>query len=146
MHAPEPPAFPPVAARHGKAGVPQAASEPGLDNLIQLAGYKGDNLNAVAGDHPMQRPGYGTADQSIYTKVHQPERFLDGEICRQSFLVPAQNLPGLCTDNVNLPRNVENRRNSFVPVCKGRYDSQVRAIAHTTGGAIGVPNASRTLI
>jgi hypothetical protein len=109
-----------IAARHGKLVCP-TASEPGLNNLIQFAGHKGDDLNAIAGDHRYAGAGYGAANQSSDTQIHQPERFDRNP--RQRFRVRSQSAR-TCLDNVNLPRDVENRRNSFVPVCKSRYTAE----------------------
>jgi hypothetical protein len=121
MHPSEAPASPPVATRHGKCIVPQVAFEPGLNNLMQAASYERDDLNAVAGDHYMQRPGYSAAYQSTDTQFHQPERLLDRQVFRQHCLRLAYNLSGLDFDDMNLPRGVEDRRDSFVPVCKCHF-------------------------
>jgi hypothetical protein len=57
MDSLEPTACMPAAARHGKGAAFQVATQPSLDDLVQIAGHEGNDPDAVGGNHLLQRPG-----------------------------------------------------------------------------------------
>lgn len=87
-----------------------------MNDLAQAAGDERDHLDANRGDHLMERSGDSAANQSTDAKLHQAMRLLDRRIIRQNFPRFSDDSSRLGLDDVNPPGDVEDRRNSMVPV------------------------------
>jgi hypothetical protein len=125
-HPPEPAA--PAAARHGESIPIKAARKPGLDDLAQIAGHKGNDPDAVGGDHFVQSPGDRTTNQGADAKLRQTKRLLDRQVIRQKLLSFAHNLSSLGFNKVNLPNHIEDRCDSIVPGRKCRFHYPVSCL------------------
>jgi hypothetical protein len=121
IHPSETPATPLAATRHCIGSIFQAAFEPGLDNLVQVAGHKGNDSNAITGNHRAQGPGYGAANQRPDTQIYQPANLPYGKILRQRFLLPACDLSNLGFNNMNLPCRIKDRCDSILPICESCF-------------------------
>jgi hypothetical protein len=122
-HSPKP--APAAAARHGESIPIKAARKPSLDDLAQIAGHKGDDPNAVGGDHLLQRPGNRATNQGADAKRREAKRLLDGQVIRQKFLCFAHYLSSLGFDKVDLSNHIKDRRDSIVPGRKCRFPHPV---------------------
>jgi hypothetical protein len=111
----------PAATGHGKSVMLQFVTEPGLNDLAQVASHKRDYLNAISGDHLMQRSGNRAANQRADTKLRQTNHLLNRQVVRQDFLRFGDDSSRLGLDDMNLPGDVEDRRDPIVPVCKSRF-------------------------
>lgn len=77
------------ATGHDKGVALQVATEPGLNDLAQVAGDERDHPDAIRGDRLMERPGDRAANQRTDAKLHQTMRLLDRQVIRQDFPVSA---------------------------------------------------------
>jgi hypothetical protein len=112
------------ATGHDKGVALQVAAKPGLNDLAQVAGDERDYPYANRGDHLMERPGDRAANQSTDAKFHQAMRLLDRQVIGLNFLRFTDDSSRLDLDDVNPPCNVEDRRDSMVPVCKCRFQER----------------------
>jgi hypothetical protein len=111
----------PAAAGHSELAAIETAAEPSLNDLAQIAGHERDHLDAVSGDHRMQRPGYRAAYQCADAEFRQTNHLLKRQVVRQDFLRFSCNSPRLGRDDMDLPGDVEDRRYPMVPVGEGRF-------------------------
>jgi hypothetical protein len=108
-----------MTARHGKSAASESASEPGINDFAQVAGYKGDDPNAVSLGDFLQPAGNRAADESLNAQSRQFSRSLFRQGVGQRLLLLAGNLPGLDLDNPNPSSRVEYRSDPVLPVCEG---------------------------
>ena len=109
-----------AATGHGKGVALQVASEPGLDDLAQVAGDERDHPDAICGDHLMERPGDRAANQRTDAKLHQAKRLLYRQIIRQDF-------PRFCDDaSRGRPRRRESAVRCRTPARSDRPSMQMR--------------------
>jgi len=64
------------ATGHDKGVALQVATEPGLNDLAQVAGDERDHPDAISGNRLMVRPGDRAANQRTDAKLHQAKRLL----------------------------------------------------------------------
>lgn len=103
-----------------------------MNDLIQVAGHKRDDLNPVAGNHGSQRIGYSAANQGPDSQLRQPQRLLDRHAFRQRFVRFSRNPSRRHADDMNPPRDIEDGRDAAVPVCKCRFHRSIPIhIIHT---------------
>jgi hypothetical protein len=118
----------------------QAAVEPGLDDLVQFTGHEGDHLDAVCGNHSVQRPGDRSADKRADAQFRQAERLLNGQVVRQNFLRLLDDPPRRDLDEVEPPGDVEDRCDPLVPAGECRFHGPLPSTPHHHGDkAPGVP-------
>jgi len=96
-----------MATRHGKIVQLYVAAEPGLDDFIQAAGNKGNDLNAITGNHGMQISRYTAANQSLYFQFQKPHHPMDWQSFHQCLLRFPHNPPGFNMDDLNLACSIE---------------------------------------
>lgn len=117
---------PAAAARHGETILLQAVAEPGGDNGVNLAGDKGDDANAVGGDHIVSRPGDRTADKGVHGEFAQPGDFMEQEIIREGFVVLIDNgSAGIRFDDPDGPGSIEERCDVIIPVSESGFHDRV---------------------
>ena len=109
------------ATGHDKGVALQVATEPGLNDIVQVTGDERDHLDAIRGDHLVERPGDRAANQRTDAKLHQTMRLLDRQVIRQDFPRFSDDSSRVGLDDVNPPCDVEHRRDPIVPVCKCRF-------------------------
>jgi hypothetical protein len=141
-HFPAP--APPAATRHGKGIVLQFVAEPSLNNLAQAAGHKRDHLDAVSGDHLVQRPGNRTTNQRTDAQFREAKSFLNWYVIRKKLLCLVDSAPILGFNNVNVPRHIKNRCNSIVPGRKSRFHHWCPIGSPWKGIAFAVPELVQT--
>jgi hypothetical protein len=117
-HSLESPAAP--AARHSESTPVKSACEPGLDNLAQIAGHKGNDPDTVGGDHFIQTPGNRATNQSVDAQLCETKCLLYRQVIREKFLRFADSLSGFSFDKVNLLSHIKDRSDSVVPSRKCR--------------------------
>ena len=81
-----------AATGHDKGVALQTASEPGLDDIAQVAGDERDHPDAICGDHLVERPGDRAANQCTDAKLRQTMRLLYRQVIRKDF-------PRFCDDS-----------------------------------------------
>jgi hypothetical protein len=86
-----------------------------LDNIVQLAGDKGDHRDPIRSDQALQRPGNRAANQDANMQPRQAERSLERRFLEQRFELFADNASGFDGHDMNEPRSIKNRRNAIVP-------------------------------
>jgi len=87
-----------------------------LNDLAQAAGDERDHPDANRGDHLMERSGDRAANQGTDAKLHQAMRLLERQVICQDFPRFSDDFSRVGLDDVNPPRDVEDRRDSIVPV------------------------------
>jgi len=92
-----------------------------MNHLPQGAGYEGDDLDAAAGDHFLQRSGNRSADQCADLQLPQTKRLLNRQISRQRLLTFPDNPTEFFLDDVNLPGGVKDWRDPIFPARKGCF-------------------------
>lgn len=120
--SPEPPPCLTTAPGHGKSVVVQVSIQPGPDNIAQITGNIGNYTNPIGDYHVVQRPGNRAADQGMDSQFHQFECFLNQWIFREGFPGFLDNLLRFMCHHVNMLGGIEDRRDSFVPVCECCFD------------------------
>jgi hypothetical protein len=111
----------PAATGHCKLAALKVAVKPGLDNLAQVTGHKGDYTDSRSHNHRVQRPGDSAAYQRAYAKPGYPKDLLSRKIICEKLLRFGNDPPRLSLDNTNLTCNIEDRRYPVLPVCKRRF-------------------------
>ena len=106
----------------------------------------GITSDAVSGDHLVQRPGNRAANQRADAKLRQTKRLLNRQVIRQDFLRFGDDSSRLGLDDMNLPGDVEDRRDPIVPVRKCRFHHPRSCFSFTHGlKAIVVPTSKRVV-
>jgi hypothetical protein len=118
--AKSPAAYPPT-TRHGMCVAVECTAQPGPDHLAQSAGHERDDPDPIGKNHFVYRPGNRPANQRVDAHFRQAERFLGRHFFRQRFAAFVHQFSGFRFDEVDLPDDIENRCDSIIPGCKGRF-------------------------
>ena len=112
----------PSATGHGISCRPgQLAAHPGLNDLLQVAGHKRNNLDAVGRNHCLQGPGNSPAHQGADLQFGQTRDLQVRHLTRQARLGLVDDLSGLGFHQLNRPGHIKDRCNTIVPSCKGCF-------------------------
>jgi hypothetical protein len=110
-----------AATGHGKGVALQVATEPGLDDIVQVTGNERDHPDAIRCDHLGKRPGDRAADQRADAKLRQSKRLLYRQVIRQDFPRFGDDSSRVGLDDVDPLCDVEDRRDPTVPKCECRF-------------------------
>jgi hypothetical protein len=106
----------PAATRHKILARFQHAPKIRLNNLAQVSGDKGDNLDPVGADQLMQLTGNRSADQGFDALSPQGHNLTGGELIRQQPFATCDNPLAIGFNQMDLSRRVKHRGYALIPI------------------------------
>ena len=117
---------PPPAAGHDVfVRVGEFAAQPGMDDLLEIAGYKWNHLYAVCRDDSLHGSGYRPAHEDADFQFRQPGGLLARCFTCHARSILIDDTPCFGFHQLNPLGDIKNRCDTIVPRCKGCFDHKL---------------------